>query len=119
MNRKISLFLVGFIFSFSAFSQDVVKLNFCNKTVSEVTIRNMIECKTISTDNPDYKVFSFALGFISGKDYKEGKMTDNVISDAIINLLKEDNPNVVYIEQIVAINKQGKKITLEPFKVKK
>ena len=46
-------------------------------------------------------------------------MKDNVISDATISMLKEINPDIIYVEQIVLINKQGEKINLEPFKVKK
>lgn len=118
MTKLFSFVLVLFV-SYSAFAQKSIEVNFCGRSVSEVNIRSMIECKTLSTNNADYKVFSFTLGFISGKDYKEGKMTDNVISDIIANLIKEDNPDVVYIEQIVLINKQGEKVSLEPFKVKK
>lgn len=118
MTKLFSFVAVLFI-SYSAFAQKPVKVNFCGKSVSEVNIRSMIECKTISTDNSDFKVFSFTVGFMSAKDYKEGKMIDNVISDATINLLKEDNPEMVYIEQIVLINKQGEKVSLEPFKVKR
>lgn len=105
--------------SYSAFAQKNIEINFCGKPTVEITLKDLIDCKILSTNNADYKVFSFTIGFISGKDYKEGKMTDNVISDATISMLKEINPDIIYVEQIVLINKQGKKINLEPFKVKK
>lgn len=105
--------------SYSAFAQKNVEINFCGKSTAEITLGDLIDCKTLSTNNADYKVFSFAIGFKSGKDYKEGKMTDNVISDATISMLKEINPDIIYVEQIVLINKQGEKINAEPFKVKR
>ena len=46
-------------------------------------------------------------------------MTDNVVSDKIIDKIKEVNPEYIYIEQIVLVNKKGEKLNLEPFKVKK
>lgn len=118
MTKLFSFVAILFI-SYSAFAQKPVEVNFCEKSVSEVNIQSMIECKIISTNNPDYKVFSFTVGFISGKDYKEGKMIDNVISDNIIASIKETNPEMIYFEQIVLINKNGEKINFKTFKVKR
>lgn len=117
--KNLSLFVIGIIFSFSSFAQKPVEVNFCGKSASEITIRDLVECKTISTDNPDYKVFSFTVGFMSGKDIIDAKMAENVISEKIIANIKETNPDYIYIEQIVLINKQGEKVSLEPFKVKR
>jgi hypothetical protein len=119
MMTKLFTFVLVLFISCSAFAQKNIEINFCGKSTGEVKLKDLINCKTLSTNNDDYKVFSFTIGFISGKDYKEGKMTDNVISDNIANLIKEANPDLVYIEQIVLINKQGEKISVEPFKVKK
>lgn len=118
MTNLFSFVAVLFISS-TAFAQKPIEVNFCGKSASEVIIHDLVECKTISTDNLDYKVFSFTVGFISGKDYKEGKMIDNVISDNIIATIKETNPEMIYIEQIVLINKKGEKVNVEPFKVKR
>ena len=118
MIKLFSFVLVLFV-SCSAFAQKNIEINFCGKSTGEIKLKDLIDCKTLSTNNTDYKVFSFAIGFKSGTDYKEGKMNDNVISDIIANLIKEDNPDLVYIEQIVLINKQGEKISAEPIKVKK
>ena len=118
MTKLFTFVLVLFI-SCSAFAQKEIEINFCGKSTAEIALKDLMDCKTLSTNNTDYKVYSFAIGFKSGKDYKEGKMIDNVISDNIANLLKEANPDFVYIERIVLINKQGEKVTLEPFRVKK
>lgn len=118
MTKLFSFVLVLFV-SCSVFAQKNIEINFCGKSTAEIILKDLIDCKTLSTNNVDYKVFSFSIGFISGKDYKEGKMKDNVISDATISMLKEINPDIIYVEQIVLINKQGEKINLEPFKVKK
>ena len=116
---KLFFFVAVLFISFSSFAQKPVEVNFCGKSASEISIRDLVECKTISTNHPDYKVFSFTVGFMSGKDIIDAKMTDNVISDKIITNIKETNPEMIYIEQIVLINKQGEKVSLEPFKVKR
>lgn len=116
--KNLSLFVIGIIFSFSAFAQKPIEINFCGKSASEISIRDLVECKTISTNNPDYKVTSYQLGFITGKDYMEVKFTDNALTEQAIELIKKHNPTLIYIEQIVIINKKGEKVTLEPLKVK-
>lgn len=117
--KNLSLFVIGIIFSFSAFAQKPIEINFCGRSVSEVNIQSMIECKLLSTNNADYKVTSYQLGFITGKDYMDVNITDNTLTELAIELIKKHNPTLIYIEQIVAINKQGKKINVESFKVKK
>lgn len=117
--KNLSLLVIGLIISFSAFSQEKLTITVCEKPANTINIAHLLNCKVLSTDNTQYKVNSFSIGWVSGKDYKEGKMTDNVVSDKIIESLKESNPDIIYIEQIVLINKKGGKINIEPFKVKR
>ena len=116
---KLFSFAITIFVSCSIFAQKPIEINFCGKSVSEVNIQSMIECKLLSTNNADYKVTSYQLGFITGKDYMDVNITDNTLTELAIELIKKHNPTLIYIEQIVAINKQGKKINVEPFKVKK
>lgn len=116
---KLFSFVAILFISYSAFAQKPVEVNFCGKSVSEVNIQSMIECKIISTDNPDYKVTSYQLGFITGKDYMDVNFTDNALTEQAIELIKKHNPTLIYIEKIVLINKKSEKVSLEPFKVKR
>lgn len=117
--RNLSLLVIGLIVSFSAFSQEKMNVTVCEKPANTIHLNHLLECKMLTVDNPNYKVNSFTLGFKSGNDYIEVKMTDNVVSDKIIDKIKEVNPEYIYIEQIVLVNKKGEKLNLEPFKVKK
>jgi hypothetical protein len=108
--KKLSLILLSLSLSLVAFAQNDLKVDFCSKSANEIKIKDLLNCKLISVNNPDYKVASYTLGFKTGKDYKEFKFSDNALSEKAIEIIKSHNPSVVYIEQIVLINKQGEKV---------
>lgn len=108
--KKLSLIFLSLSISLVTFAQNDLKVDFCSKSANEIKIKDLLNCKLISVNNPDYKVASYTLGFKTGKDYKEFKFSDNALSEKAIEIIKSHNPSVVYIEQIVLINKQGEKV---------
>lgn len=116
--KKTSLLTVILLLSFAAFAQDNLTLNFCSKPAKEIKIEDLLTCKLLSVDNPEYKVESYTIGFQTGKDYKEVILKDNTISELAIDLIKKHNPTMVYIEEIVLIDKNGVKTKSAPLKVK-
>lgn len=117
--KKLSVTILVLMLSFTAFAQNNLKVNFCSKAANEIKIIDLINCKLISVNNPDYKVASYALGFMVGKDYFEIKVEDNAITEKVVNLINKYKAELIYIEQIVLINKQGEKQFAEPVKIKK
>lgn len=117
--KKLSLITVVLMLTITAFAQNDLKVNFCSKAANEIKIIDLINCKIISVNNPDYKVASYSLGFAVGNDYKEMKIEDHAITEKVVDFLKKYSPDFIYIEQIVLINKQGEKMNTEPVKIKK
>lgn len=108
--KKLSLILLSLSISLVAFAQNDLKVEFCSKSANEIKIKDLLNCKILSVNNPDYKVASYTLGFQTGKDYKEMRVEDNAITEKVAEFIKSHNPSVVYIEHIVLINKQGEKV---------
>jgi len=117
--KKLSLTTLVLVLSFTAFAQKDLKVEFCSKSANEIKIIDVINCKIISVNSPDYKVASYSIGFMNGKDYRELKIEDHAITEKVIDALKKYTPDLIYIEQIVLINKQGEKMNAEPVKIKK
>ena len=117
--KKLSVTILVLMLSFTAFAQNNLKVNFCSKAANEIKIIDLINCKLISVNNPNYKVASYALGFMVGKDYFEIKVEDNAITEKVVNLINKYKAELIYIEQIVLINKKGEKQFAEPVKIKK
>lgn len=117
--KKLSLIFLSLSISLVTFAQDDLKVDFCSKSANEIKIKDLLNCKLISVNNPDYKVASYSVGFAVGKDYKELKIEDNAITEKVVNALEKYNPDLIYIEQIFITNKQGEKISVSPVKIKK
>ncbi|MGE0562338.1 MAG: hypothetical protein AB7O47_11005 [Flavobacteriales bacterium] len=117
--KNLSLLVIGLIISFSAFSQEKMNISICEKPVGSVHLNHLLECKMLTVNNPAYKVFSFKVGFKSGKDFIEVKMSDNVLSEKIIDRIKLDNPTEIFIDDVVLINKKGEKSKTDSFKLLK
>lgn len=117
--KNLTLLAVVLFFTLSVFSQEKVTLTICEKSTNQINISHLIECKMLGVDNSNYKVLSFSIGWASDDNYIESKMDDNTISDKAIELIKKSNPDILYVEQIVLINKKGEKLNVKSFKVKK
>lgn len=117
--KKLSLIFLSLFISLVAFAQNDLKVDFCSKSANEIKIKDLLNCKLISVNNPDYKVASYAIGFAVGKNYKEMKISENALTENVVEFIKSHNPDFIYIEQIFLTNKQGEKISISPVKIKK
>ncbi len=115
--KNLSLLSLSFILSLSVFSQEKLTVTVCEKSLNSINIGHLIECNLLSVDNPSYKVNSFTIGFKTGKDFIEVKMTDNVISDKIIDRIRTEKPKEIFIDDVILINKKGEKSKAECFKI--
>lgn len=117
--KELSVTILVLMLSFTAFAQNNLKVNFCSKAANEIKIIDLINCKLISVNNPDYKVASYSIGFKTGKDFMELNIEDNAITEKVVEVLKKHSPDFIYLEKIVLINKKGEKMNAEPVKIKK
>lgn len=116
---KNILIILGLTFLLTSFSEEKIKVTVCEKAATTITIQHLIDCKTLGVSDENYKVISFTIGVPHGKDYTEAKMTNNEVSSKILDLIILHKPESVYIQDIVVINKNGQKTTLDNLKINK
>ena len=116
---KNILITVGLTLLLTSFSEEKIKITVCEKAANAITIQHLIDCKTLGVSDENYKVISFTIGVPHGKDYFEAKMTNNEVLGKILDLIIQHKPESVYIENIVVINKNGQKTTIDKIKINK
>lgn len=116
--KKLFLILASVIISISVYADKDVEASLCwhDKTISITELRS---CSEITLNNNAYKIFSYKLGFTmpngngKQKDYIEFTGVDEKIIESFTEKFKDYTPEKLYLEEIIAVDKNNEKYKLE------
>ena len=127
---KNLLLVVTLFLSIDSFAQQDLNLSICeisakeivtNKNTSNVIVisqQKLLNCLEIGINNKTWKISSFSLGMVAGKDYLEINTKGNRLNDKMVEAIKKYNPEKIYIEKIVASNNSDEAIRMGSLVVK-
>jgi len=117
--KKILFTLIAIAFLAPTFAQSDLTINICGNNDEFVPQAKIVECQELFVNNDNWKVKSFTVSMSSSDGTViELKAEGHAIPSKMIELIKENKPSKIYIENIQLISKDKKTSTAEPLILK-
>jgi len=117
--KKLFVTLLSILAFSTAFSQTNLIISVCNGDVKTenpkfntqtISLEKLLTCNELTANIEHYMIQSFQFSITKNKTVYEIKLEGNKFDERMLALLKEHNPDKVYLEKIISINESGEAV---------
>jgi hypothetical protein len=111
--KKILFTILAIALFVPTFAQSDLTITICGNTEKVIPLAKITECGELFVNNENWKVESFKISIAIGDKVIEMNNKGNKLSEKMINVIKESNPDKVFIENIQLVSQDSQTATIK------